>query len=137
MQSRLGVVLGALAVVLAIVAMIGPWWTLQASGSFGPISLSGNNQFGLFGGTSAFQMGTTSSSTTTNYNNATHVGSVFSLATIFLVLGLVVGIGMLVVGALSGSRPSFQRFGGLLGLLAFVVTIMSVIYVMASLPDAV
>ncbi len=137
MQSRVGVVIGVVAVVLAIVAMIGPWWTLAASGSFGPISMTGNDDFGLFGGTSSFQMGTTSSSNTTNYANAPHVGAVFSIASILLILGLVIGIGMLLVGAMSASRPSFGRLSGMLGVLAFIVLLISSLYVMSALPDAV
>lgn len=137
MQSRLGIVLGVIAVVLAIVAVIGPWWTLQAEGTLGPISMNGNDQFGLFGGTSFFQMGSTSSSNTTNYNDAPHVGSVFTIATVLLVLGLIIGIGMIVVGAMSGAKPSFRRLGGVLGILAFVVVLLGTLYVMSSLPNAV
>lgn len=137
MQSRVGVVLGAIAVVLAIVAMIGPWWTLQSQATFGPVSMNAHNEFGLFGASAFFQMGSTSSSNTTNYNDAPHVGSVFTLATILLVLGLIVGIGMVVVGAMSRSRPSFRRWGGILGVLAFLVLLIGTLYVMSALPDAV
>lgn len=141
MQSKLGVILGVIAVVLVIVGIIGPWWTVQAQAnlSVGPVSMSLNahNEFGLFGAAAFFQMGATSSSNTTNYNDAPHVGAVFLLATILLVLGLICGIGLVVVGAMSGSRPSFQRLGGLLGVLSFVILLIGTLYVMSALPDAV
>lgn len=141
MQSKVGVFIGVIAVVLAIVAIIGPWWTLQAQANFqvGPVSVSFNahNEFGLFGASAFFQMGSTSSSNTTNYNDAPHVGSVFTLAMILSVLGIILGAGFVVVGAMSGSRPSFQRLGGILGILAFVVLLIGTLYVMSALPDAV
>jgi len=137
MKSKVGVVIGVIAVVLAIVAVIGPWWTLQAQATLGPISMNGNDQFGLFGGSAFFQMGSTSNSNTTNYNDMPHIGSVFTVATILLVLGLILGIAMIVVGAMSGSRPSFQRLGGGLGILAFLFVLFGALYVMSSLPDAV
>ena len=141
MRSRVGIATGSVAVVRAIGAIFGPWWTLQSQATFavGPVSVSldAHNEFGLFGASAFFQMGSTTSSNTTNYNNAPHIGSVFTFATILLVLGLVCGVGLVVLGALSGSRPSYQRLGGLLGILAFVVLLVGTLYVMSALPDAV
>lgn len=137
MRSRVGVVLGVVAVVVAIIAVIGPWWTFEAHGSFGGFSYSGNDQFGLFGGSSAAQAGSSSSSNTTSYTDMPHIGSVFTLATLLLAAGLVIGIGMIVVGTLSASKPSFSRLGGILGILACVIVLVSPLYVMSALPGAV
>jgi len=137
MPGKLGVVIGVVAMVLAIVAVIGPWWVMDTSASVGPLSMTGHSELGLFGGFGSFQMGSTSSSNTTNYNDAPHVGSVFTLATVLLILGLIIGVGMVVVGAMSGANPSLKRLGGVLGILAFLVVLVSTLYVMSSLPDAV
>ncbi len=141
MQRKVGLIIGVIAIVLAIVAVFGPWWTVQsqASAQVGPISLSLNahTELGLFGASSFFQMGSTSNSNTTNYDSSPQVGSVFTLATVLLVLGLIVGIGMLVVGAMAGSKPSFQRLSGILGVLAFVILLLGLLYVMSALPSAV
>ncbi len=137
MRSRVGVALGVIAVVLAILAAVGPWWTVDSSGSLLVLSYTSHVDFGLFGGTGSFQSGSTSKTNTTSYSDAPHVGSVFFLGMVLLILGLLIGIGMLVVGAMSGARPSLARLGGVLGVLAFVVVLLSALYVMSSLPGAV
>ena len=137
MQPKVGVIVGVVAVVLAIVAMIGPWWALDTQASIAGFSATGHADFGLYGGTAKFQSGTTSSTNTTNYNDSPHVGSVFSLAMILTIFGLIVGVVMIIVGLMAGSRPSFGRLGGILGVLAFVIVLVGTLYVMSSLPDAV
>lgn len=136
MQSKFGVVLGVIAVVLAIAAIVGPWWVVDSNASFGSVSLTGHAEFGLFGGTSTTKSNISSSSNTTNYADTPHVGSVFSLATILTILGLVLGIAMIAIALLPGGNPSFRRFAMVAGVLAFLVLLIAPLYVMSALPGA-
>lgn len=137
MQSKFGVVLGVIAVVLAIAAIVGPWWVVDSTASFGPLSETGHADYGLFGGTSTTKGNLSSSTNTTNYADTPAIGSVFSVATILSILGLVLGIGMLVIAALPGANPSFRRFALITGGLAFIVLLVASLYVMSALPGAV
>ena len=137
MQSRVGVVIGVIAIILAIVGMIGPWWVNDVSASGFGLSGTSHAEYGLSGGTTTFTFGANSGTNTTNYQNAPHIGSVFSLAMILTILGLIIGVVMVVVGLMAGARPSFGRMAGILGVLAFIVVLLGTLYVMSSLPGAV
>lgn len=139
MASKLGVVLGVIAIVLAIVGMVGPWWTESFSGSGHVlgirIDVNGNATYGLFGVTSTTQSPLGNQTNTSTYSTAPHVGSVFSLGTILLITGVVLGIGMLGTGVMP--NPRFRKFAAILGVLAFLFALLAPLYVMSALPDAV
>ncbi len=139
MVSKLGVVLGVVAIILAVVGMAGPWWTESFSGSgtilFIRIDVNGNANFGLFGVTSTISTPNANQTNTSTYSNAPHVGSVFTLGTILLILGAVLGIGM--VGLAVMPNPRFRKFAAILGVLAFLFAVLAPLYVMSALPDAI
>lgn len=138
MQSRTGVVLGVIAVVLAIVALIGPWWVVNSQTRIGGgFTATGQTDYTLFGRTDTTQSNFSSSTNTSTYAALPQTGSVFSLAAILTVLGLVLGIGTVVIGALPGSNPSFRRFAMIAGILAFLILLAAPLYVMSALPAAV
>ncbi len=137
MQSRLGVVLGVVAVVLVIVAMIGPWWVVDTSGKIGTFTATGHTEYTLFGRTESTQSNLSSSTNTTAYASLPQAGGVFGLAMILLVLGLILGIGTVVIGALPTSNPSIRRFAMFAGVLGFVVLLIASLSVMSNLPAAV
>ncbi len=136
MQSKIGVVLGVIAVVLAIVAVVGPWWTVDTQGTVLGFKGTTHSEYSLFGTANSAQSNVSSSSNTTGYADLPQMGAVFSLATILTVLGLVLGIGMVLIGVLPGSNPSFRRFALIAGALAFLVLLIASLYVMSSLPAA-
>ncbi len=139
MTSKIGVLLGVVAIVVAIAGMAGPWWTESFSGSgriLGiPIDVNGNATFGLFGVTSTSHSPLGNQTNTSTYSTAPHVGSVFSLGTILLVLGLILGIGFVALGVMP--NPRFRKFAAILGVLAVLFTLLAPLYVMSALPDAV
>ncbi len=136
MQSKIGVVLGALAIVLAIVAVVGPWWTVDTQATLFGFSGTTHSEYSLFGTANSAQSNLTSSSNTTGYADLPQMGAVFGLATILTVLGIILGIGTVLIGILPGSNPSFRRFALVAAGLAFLVLLAAGLYVMSSLPAA-
>ncbi len=137
MQSKLGVILGVLAVVLVIVAMFGPWWVVDTSGHIGAFTATSHVEYNLFGRTESSQSNISSSTNTTAYSSLPQTGSVFSLATILSALGLILGVGMILIGALPGTNPSLRRFAAIAGVIAFIILLVASLYVMSALPAAV
>lgn len=137
MQGKFGVVLGVLGIVLALVAFVGPWWTVNTEASVLGFSAKGSAEFRLFGGTTTIQSSFLNQTNTTDYRNEPQTGSVFFIGAMFTALALLLGVGMVSLAALSGPRPSFRRLGALLGILAFLLALVAPLYVMAQLPNAV
>ncbi len=137
MQSKLGVIMGVVAIVLVIVAMFAPWWVVDTSGHFGAFTATSHVEYDMFGRTETSQSNISSATNTTAYSSLPQSGSVFSLATILSVLGLILGVGMIVIGALGGTNPSLRRFAAMAGILAFVILLVASLYVMSALPAAV
>ncbi len=136
MQSRFGVVLGVIAVVLAIVAVVGPWWTVDTQATFFGFSGTTHSEYNLFGTANSAHSNLTSSSNTTGYADLPQMGAVFGIATLLMVLGIILGIGTVLIGILPGSNPTFRRFALLAAVLAFLVLLVAGLYVMSSLPAA-
>ncbi len=139
MASKLAVVIGVVAVVLAIVGMAGPWWTESFSGTGNilgiPVDVNGNANYGLFGVVSTVSTPRANETNTSTYSQAPHVGSVFSLGTVLLAIGLVLGIGMVALSVMP--NPRFRRIAAVLGVVAFLFALLAPLYVMSALPDAV
>ncbi len=136
MQSRIGVVLGVIAVVLAIVAVAGPWWTVDTQATIFGFSGTTHSEYNLFGTANSAQSNLSSSSNTTGYADLPQMGAVFGLATILTVLGIILGIGTVLIGILPGPNRSFRRFALVAAVLAFLVLLVAGLYVMSSLPAA-
>ncbi len=138
MQSKVGVVLGVIAVVLAIVALIGPWWVVNAELHVGGgFTATSQQAYSPFGRTETSQSNFSSSTNTSTYSDLPQTGSVFTLGTILTGLGLILGIAMVVIGVLPSSSPSFRRFAMIVGVFAFLFLLIAPIYVMSALPGAV
>lgn len=134
---KLGMALGVVGIVLTIVGFVGPWWTVNISASFGGQTATSAAEFRLFGGTATATGPGFSQTNTTDYSSDPNTRSVFLVGA--ALSGVAVGLGVLMVGldAMVESRPSFRRFAFLSGVLAFVLGLLAVFYVMASLPPAV
>lgn len=137
MQNKVGVVLGVVAVVLVIVALVGPWWVVDSSGKIGPFTATGHAEYSLFGATEVTQSNVSSSTNATGYADSPQTGSVFGFAAVLSILGLVLGIGTVAIGVLPSRNPAFRRFAMIAGVLAFVVLLVAALYVMSALPAAV
>ncbi len=142
MASKLGIVIGLVAVVLVVVGLIGPWWVVDTSGQIGGLTATSHAEYSMFGRTENAQSGTTqnrtsSSTNTTAYSSLPQTGSVFGLALILTVLGLILGIGAVAIGVLPSANSSFRRFAVIAGALAFVLLLIAALYAMSSLPAAV
>src|SRR5881628_1529624 len=136
-MSKVAIAVGGVGIVMIIAAMAGPWWSINFSISLFGGTTSGSGDFGLFGGSTRVVSLVGSQTRSISYGNATNVGSVFSTAVLFAVVGLLFGVGMMAANAKSGSQPRKRLIGGLLGLFAFLLTLLSAVYVMTSLPTAV
>ncbi len=136
MQSKIGVVLGVIAVVLALVAVVGPWWTVDTQTTLFGFSGTTHSEYNLFGTANSAQSNITSSSNTTGYADLPQMGAVFGVATILTIIGIILGIGTVLIGILPASSPSFRRFALLVAVLAFVALLVAGLYVMSSLPAA-
>ncbi len=138
MQSRLGVLLGVIVVVLALVALIGPWWTVNADLRVGGgFTSTAQQSYSLFGTTETSQSNFSSSTKTSTYANMTQTGSVFTLGAAVTALGMILGIAMVVIGVLPSTNPAFRRFAMIAGVLAFLLLLVAPLYVMSALPAAV
>ncbi len=137
MQNKVGVALGALAVVLVIAAVIGPWWVVDTTGRLGGFTVTSHAEYNLFGRTETSQSNLSSSSNTTAYASLPQTGSVFGVALILCGLGLVLGVGAVLIGVLPGANPPFRRFATVAGVLAFLLLLIAPVYVMSALPGAV
>jgi|RifCSP13_1_1023834.scaffolds.fasta_scaffold04121_7 hypothetical protein len=125
--------IGGVGIVLVLAAMAGPWWSISYNaGGLGLIS-SGNRDFGLFGGTARDL--TEVGSQTRSISYEPQVWSVFSTATELALVGL--GAGVAMIAANATGEPQKGRIGGVLGLVAFLLTLLAAVYVMTSLPAAV
>lgn len=138
MQSKIGVVLGVIAVVLAIVALIGPWWVVNADLHLGgAFTSTSQDVFSPFGRTETSQSNFSSSTNTSTYSDMAQTGSVFTIGMVLTALGLILGIGMVVIGVLPSQSASFRRFAMIAGVLAFLFLLIAPLYVMSALPAAV
>jgi hypothetical protein len=139
MQNRLFVVLGVVAIVLGVMAFVGPWWVVTESGQLLGLPFSGTHEYRPFGSTVTTQ-GPYPNATVTNtsgYQDAPNVGGVFLVGTVCTALGLLWGAGMTTVSLRSKSTPRQRKWGALLGILAFGYVLAGLLYVMALLPGAV
>ncbi len=129
--------LGIVGVVLAILALVGPWWTMSMNMNVPGESFSFNVNYGLFG--SAFTMseaGTGTISRSADYSNATRTGSVFLVGMGLTVAGLALGSVMILLVALGTKNPAFRKIGAILGVVAFLALLGAALYVMTALVPA-
>ena len=137
MKGILGTVLALIGVVLAILALVGPWWVVNVDASFAGQTIKGVAEFRPFGASASLQTPAGSVTNTTDYKSSPHTGSVFLAGAALVALGIVFGALQVVVGFASKSMPRLRRIGAAMGILAFLVVLLAAVYVMASLPDAV
>jgi len=129
--------LGILAVALAIVSFVGPWWVVRAESS----GLAYPNQsvfgYGTLGTTYTQQTPSGTATYTGNYTYSPEVADVFRVQAAFTGAGALAGVGMVAVGATRRPKPRSRTMGTLFGTLAFVLTLVALLYVMLELPAAV
>jgi len=131
-------VLGVVGIALMVVGFVGPWWTINTSASdlLGQ-TVSSAAEFHLFGGTTTFTSPPFSRTNTTDYGSDPNIRSVFLVGATLSGVAVALGIMMMALAAMGGTRPSFGRLAAASGILAFVFGLLAVLYVMASLPTAV
>ena len=128
-MSKVAIGLGVVGIVLAIVALVGPWWTMTASVLVVTVSLN----FGLFGASGTMPGG---GAVGGSYSTLPHVGSVFMAGAALTALGLILGVVMLLLIAMSGKKPGLRKIGAAMGIVGAIVLLVGPLYVMSALPGA-
>jgi len=138
--TKLSVVLSAVAVVMAIAALVGPWWVVGTDSTSHAGTFIGTTEYTPLGPRVAFQTTGLVTVITANssgyYQELPRTGAIF-LATIGLVgLGAVSGALAVFTLVRSEARPGFRKLSSLLGILAFGAAVTAPVLVMLSLPGA-
>lgn len=135
-------VLGIVAVGLAAVAMVGPWWAEQYQGSFFRYTENGWGAYGLFGWTSqdvVISWPASPNRTTAqagDYSNLTQIGGVFAGGTDLGAVGTACSAAAAALVAVPKLRPSIRRFAPIACMAGFVLLLAAALYVMTQLPTA-
>ena len=133
MRNRIVVVLGVVAIALALMAFFGPWWVfVSQSVGFGG-TFTQTTEYDLFGWTISPWYG---QSNTSDYSGLPNTGVVFSVGVMLTVLGVLAGAGLVVVAVLPAPTPRLRQLGTFLGVFAFLLTLAAPLYTMAQLPAA-
>jgi hypothetical protein len=149
-QSKRVVVLGVVAVILVILALLGPWWVMNQKGSYMLTTFDDTAEFGPFhwtttfldSGYATFLNGTFGPipngavTETTDYSHSLQMGSVFLAGAVLTVSGLASGVAMITLAVMSDSQPSLRKLRAVHGVLAFVLVLAAPLYVMVQLPGA-
>jgi hypothetical protein len=140
-QRRLVVVvLGVVAVALALAAFVGPWWVVTESSGSNQIVPNDTWQYGLFEWTftgSAFYLPIGQTETvTSNYSSLPSMGSVLLAGLALEASGMTSGLGMVALVAMSRTRPALRRPAAAAGLVAFFLVLAAALVVMLYLPAA-
>lgn len=128
------------AVGLAAMSFVTPWWTIQTQGAFFHWPVDGTRQLGLFGWTLQWSTsGPGPNQTTTqssNYANQTEMGTVFRVALVLDIAGTACGAAMVAFMAIPRLRPSLRNGVPVLGGLGFLFVLAAAIFVLIQLPAA-
>ena len=135
--NKLGVVLAVVGVVLTLVPFAGPWWTLGFDATIGANTIKETIDFRLFGATATATMGGITASNSTDYKSSPNIGPTFTAGAAIAGIGLVFGILMILLLAMSGAKPKLRKIGAIFGILAFILVLVAPIYVTVQLPGAV
>ncbi len=139
-MSKAGIVVGVAGVVLAALAIVGPWWTLSMNISGPTETIAQQVSYGVFGYTyTATQTGAGGGTIAESHAyNATmaQTGTVFTLGMALTVVGAAAGALMIILVAVGGSRPGLRRTGAAMGIIGFLVLLLAPLYVMTALPGA-
>jgi len=133
----LGVAVGVVAIVLTTVGFVGPWWNVRVSGSVLGQSFDSNADFRLFGGTATATAGSFSQTNTTDYIEDPNTRNVFLAGAALSGLAIVIGVALVALAAMADRSPTMRRGAAVFGIMAFVLSLASVLYVMSALPSAV
>ncbi len=120
------------AVLLALVSFVGPWWVLNSQ-DLGIMRGSGTVTFGPLGRTIWPWYGGTNVS---GYSGFPNTGTVFAVGVLLTVLGALAGVATALVAAVPAGASLFRRWGARLSLSAFLLIAAAPLYVMAALPSA-
>lgn len=139
--TKLSVVMLAVAVVMAIAALVGPWWVVGTDSMSHAGTFIGTTEYTPLGPRVAFQttglVTVITADSSGYYQGLPRTGAIF-LVTIGLVgLGAVSGTLAVFTLVQSDARPGFRKLSRLLGFLAFGTAVTAPVLVMLSLPDAV
>ena len=135
-MSKAAIIVGVVAIVLTIVGLMGPWWTLNLQATALGNTITSSYQFGPFGYTTAVQAPGISQSNQSDYRGDPNLGGVFTTGFLLSVIAMICGIGMIGLVAMSGARPTFRRLGAIVGILGFVFALVAALYVMTGIPGA-
>lgn len=138
-QNRLVIVVGVIAIALALLAFVGPWWVVNTDIAFFGRSLTGTASYGPFGSraTSQDSFRNTTTTNSSDYRYLPATGGVFGVSAALAGLGILCGA-LVMASALMRqtlTRPKWSRLA--LGIMAFGFTLAAALYVMVFLPAAV
>ena len=126
-------------IALSVVALLGPWWVVDASGGYFTAPMTGTAEYGPFGVSETLQIGSPFNSTSinaTDYSFAPNIGRVFALGASLTVLGALSGGGMVLMASVPRLTESRGRLRASVGILAFVLTLAGLLVVTFLLPGA-
>lgn len=136
MRSRLAAAVSLAAIVLATMAFVGPWWSVESAG-FGHLgSFTGTTEWGPFGFATSNTM-TEPQSSTYDYGEWPQTAFVFLLGSVLLAASLLCGAILLLSVVLPGRSPWWRRLAPLWSAVACGAALAAWTYVAASLPGAV
>jgi hypothetical protein len=142
LRARLVPILGIVAVALAAVSMVAPWWVVQYQGVFFHYPVDGWDGYGLFGWTSVNVMTRWPeypNQTTTqsgNYANLSGMGFVLAGGGGLDAAGIACAVASLALVALPRLMPWARKLGPVAGVGGSALFLTSALYVMAKLPPA-
>ena len=139
MQNRAVAVLGVVGIALSVVALLGPWWVVDANGGYFAAPMTGTTEYRPFGVNDALRIGGRFNSTffnATDYRFAPNIGRVFAVGATLAVLGTLSGVGMVLMASIPRLAERRKRLGASFGILAFGLTLAGLLVVTFLLPEA-
>jgi hypothetical protein len=117
-----------LAIVVFVIGFFGPWYSI--SGEF--IGIKSSIDIGLM--ETSFSGGTDNSNIVSSIDR-TEVDNTMYIALVTIILTVITLIGILgkIIGI--GNRSSMQKIGEIFGFLTFIVSIITILYYIANIPD--
>lgn len=124
---------------MSVVALLGPWWVVDASGGYFAAPMTGTTEYRPFGVTNTLQIGSPfnlNSFNATDYRFAPNVGRVFAMGATLTVLGALSGAGMVLMASIPRLAGIRRKLGAWVGILAFGLTLAGLLVVTFLLPGA-
>ncbi len=128
-----------MSIAVASLALLGPWWVVNADGSVLALPFTRTYEYRPFGTTATVHWPTdnVTFTNTSDYRYAPNTAGTFGVAFTLTTIALASEVSMLGVGAISSLPAGLRKWEALCGTLAFVFGLSALLFVMVLLPGAV